>query len=254
MTASGLTLNYQLPYPLQTDGVDVASDMESLATAIDTTLLGKAPINSPTFTGTPSATTANPNTNTTQIATTQFVVNQASSVTPLMNSVAATGTSLKYSREDHVHPSDTATVIASRGGTGQTSYAIGDVLYASGSVTLAKLSSVATGNSLISGGVGAAPSWGKIGLTTHVSGTLPVANGGTGVTSSTGSGSTVLSSNPTISSATMSSPIITGGTITSANLISVTGTQTLNSYRVRNIYVSTTDPGTGNEGDIWLKY
>ena len=39
-------------------------------------------------------------------------------------------------------------------------------------------------SALISGGVGVAPSWGKIGLTTHVSGTLPVANGGTGATSS----------------------------------------------------------------------
>jgi hypothetical protein len=36
---------------------------------------------------------------------------------------------------------------------------------------------------LISGGVGAAPSYGKIGLATHVSGTLPIANGGTGSTS-----------------------------------------------------------------------
>jgi hypothetical protein len=35
--------------------------------------------------------------------------------------------------------------------------------------------------SLISGGVGVAPSYGKIGLTTHVSGILPVATGGTGV-------------------------------------------------------------------------
>jgi hypothetical protein len=38
---------------------------------------------------------------------------------------------------------------------------------------------VATGNALISGGVTTAPSWGKIGLTTHVSGTLPINNGGT---------------------------------------------------------------------------
>jgi hypothetical protein len=36
---------------------------------------------------------------------------------------------------------------------------------------------------LISGGVSANPSWGKIGLATHVDGTLPIANGGTGETS-----------------------------------------------------------------------
>lgn len=66
------------------------------------------------------------------------------------------------------------------GGTGQTSYTIGDLLYASGSTTLSKLADVATGNALISGGIGVAPSWGKIGLTTHVSGALPASNGGTG--------------------------------------------------------------------------
>jgi hypothetical protein len=70
-------------------------------------------------------------------------------------------------------------VPATAGGTGQTSYAVGDLLYANTTTTLAKLADVATGNALISGGVGVAPSWGKIGLTTHVSGVLPVANGGT---------------------------------------------------------------------------
>jgi hypothetical protein len=76
-----------------------------------------------------------------------------------------------------------ATLPATSGGTGFASYAVGDLLYASTSTALSKLADVATGNALISGGVGVAPSWGKIGLTTHVSGTLPVANGGTGITS-----------------------------------------------------------------------
>jgi hypothetical protein len=76
-----------------------------------------------------------------------------------------------------------ATLVATSGGTGQSSYAIGDLLYASTTTALSKLADVATGNALISGGVSVAPSWGKIALTTHVSGTLPVANGGTGLTS-----------------------------------------------------------------------
>jgi hypothetical protein len=42
------------------------------------------------------------------------------------------------------------------------------------------------GNALISGGVGSDPAWGKIGLTTHISGTLAVGNGGTGATTLTG--------------------------------------------------------------------
>ena len=72
---------------------------------------------------------------------------------------------------------------ATSGGTGQASYAIGDILYASTTTALSRLADVATGNALISGGVSTAPSWGKIGLTTHVSGTLPVGNGGTGQSS-----------------------------------------------------------------------
>lgn len=68
---------------------------------------------------------------------------------------------------------------ATAGGTGLTSFAVGDLIYANTTTTLASLADVATGNALISGGVGVAPSWGKIGLTTHVSGVLPVANGGT---------------------------------------------------------------------------
>lgn len=74
-------------------------------------------------------------------------------------------------------------VAAAFGGTGLSSYAVGDIIYASASTpTLSKLADVATGNALISGGVTTAPSWGKIALTTHVSGTLPVANGGLAIT------------------------------------------------------------------------
>ena len=72
------------------------------------------------------------------------------------------------------------------GGTGLTSYTTGDIIYASATNTLSALADVATGNALISGGIGVAPSWGKIGLTTHVSGTLSVTNGGTGVATLSG--------------------------------------------------------------------
>lgn len=88
------------------------------------------------------------------------------------------------------------TLDADNGGTGQSSYAVGDILYASTTSALSKLADVATGNALISGGVTTAPSWGKIGLTTHVSGTLAVGNGGTGLAGLGGDG-TVLGSNGT---------------------------------------------------------
>lgn len=77
------------------------------------------------------------------------------------------------------------TVPVARGGTNIGSYTTGDLIYASASGVLSKLADIATGNALISGGVGAAPAYGKIGLTTHVSGTLPIANGGTNITTYT---------------------------------------------------------------------
>lgn len=56
------------------------------------------------------------------------------------------------------------------GGTGITSYTTGDLIYASGTTSLTKLAAVAANNVLHSNGVGAAPSWGKVILTTDVTG------------------------------------------------------------------------------------
>jgi hypothetical protein len=79
-------------------------------------------------------------------------------------------------------------IAAAYGGTGQSSYAVGDLLYADTTTSLAKLADVAVGNALISGGISAAPSWGKIGAATHISGTLPIANGGTNSTATATAG------------------------------------------------------------------
>jgi hypothetical protein len=127
------------------------------------------------------------------------------------------------------------TLVAANGGTGIASYTIGDILYASGATALSKLAGVATGNVLLSGGVATAPAWGQVGLTTHVTGTLPVANGGTGITSlgtgvatwlgtpssanlasaltdETGSGSAVFATSPTLVTPLLGTP--TSGTLT----------------------------------------
>jgi hypothetical protein len=67
-----------------------------------------APLVSPGLSGTPTSTTAAVNTNTTQIATTQFVVGQAGTASPVMDGLPTVGTSLLYSRQDHIHPTDTS--------------------------------------------------------------------------------------------------------------------------------------------------
>jgi hypothetical protein len=135
------------------------------------------------------------------------------------------------------------TLLAANGGTGYASYAIGDILYASSSTALSKLADVATGNVLLSGGVGTAPAYGKVGLTTHVDGILPVANGGTGisgfgtgvatflatpssanlaaaVTGETGSGALVFASSPTLVTPILGTP--TSGTLTSCTGLPLT--------------------------------
>lgn len=70
------------------------------------------------------------------------------------------------------------------GGTGLTTYAIGDLIYASSATGLARLPASVGGNVLKSG---ATPSWGKVDLSADVTGDLPVSrlDGGTGASSST---------------------------------------------------------------------
>ena len=58
-------------------------------------------------------------------------------------------------------------------------------------------------------------------LTTGVTGTLPVANGGTGVTSSTGSGSNVLSNSPTLVTPNLGTP--SSATLTNATGLPIVG-------------------------------
>ena len=73
----------------------------------------RAPLASPSFTGTPVAPTATTGDNTTQVATTAFVNAEIdndrpySNTNPLANGTAAQGVSSRVSRQDHVHPTDT---------------------------------------------------------------------------------------------------------------------------------------------------
>ena len=64
-----------------------------------------ATLDSPVLTGVPKAPTAAQNATGPQLATLDYVLGQASSATPQNLGVAAAGTSLEYSRGDHVHQS-----------------------------------------------------------------------------------------------------------------------------------------------------
>lgn len=103
--------------------------------------------------------------------------------------VAAAGASLGFGSIDLSASAAVGASIldADNGGTGIASYAVGDLIYASGATAFSKLSDVATGNALLSGGLTTAPLWGKIDLTTTVTGVLPIANGGTGGSSAAAS-------------------------------------------------------------------
>jgi len=139
----------------------------------------------------------------------------------------------------------------SYGGTGISSYTVGDIIYASGTTTLSKLADVATGSALISGGVGVTPSWGKVGLTTHVSGTLPVANGGTGITSFTNSGVLYASSTSTL---TTGSILTFDGTTLVNSAIGVNGGVSAKRFYASAVGDNTDTPGVtpaDNAGGPW---
>ena len=81
---------------------------------INSALNLKAPLASPTFTGTPKAPTPLTSDNSTRIATTAYVKQNIPSVpsaytsNPAMDGTASAGSSAGFSRGDHRHPSDTS--------------------------------------------------------------------------------------------------------------------------------------------------
>lgn len=90
--------------------------------ATDVTAVGGALLVSPAFTGSPTAPTAAPGDNSTNIATTAFVTGAIgaipappapSNANPLMDGTAAPGTAVTWSRADHVHPHDTSIPVGS---------------------------------------------------------------------------------------------------------------------------------------------
>lgn len=100
------------------DHVHPSDTSRASVTYVDAQDALKANLASPTFTGDPKAPTPAAGDNDTSIATTAFVTAalatgggggpSPATVSPLMDGVAAVGTTTKYAREDHRHPSDTS--------------------------------------------------------------------------------------------------------------------------------------------------
>jgi len=107
---------------LTTSGVTKALNLGTggLAGSITNILVGSTTgTSTTTLRGTTNGVTATADTNSVALATTAFVVGQASSTTPAATGTAAVGTSLKYARADHVHanplpPSGTAGQVLSK--------------------------------------------------------------------------------------------------------------------------------------------
>ena len=275
--ATGITPKYSLPFPVSTDPVRVAGDIEDLATRLDEILQEQIEdtsaavwtggtfsngINPPSYNDTAGKmtmslsqdirSTASPEfaglsiTNNVSLSgdisaggnveiasTKQYLINGQSVLSENTLGDSVVGSSLT-SVGNIISGTWSATAISpSKGGTGLTSFNVGDIIYASLSSELAALSAAEQGNSLISNGTSSAPSWGKIGLITHVSGVLPVSNGGTGSTESTGMGSVVLSNSPVITgTTTVDSIFSTGSSFTL--LSSVTESPTSNASLIVN--------------------
>ena len=105
----------------------------------------------------------------------------------------------------NANPTEVGGTVTSVGGTGTVNgITLTGTVTSSGNLTLGgaltgvNLTSQVTGTLPVANGGTGTTSTTFANLTTNVTGTLPVANGGTGVTSSTGTGSTVLSISPAL--------------------------------------------------------
>lgn len=165
---------------VKTTSAGIISSSSAVAQAdvtnLTTDLAAKAPIASPTLTGTPAAPTAAANTNTTQIATTAFVLGQGNTTAGTIAALGAqsAGTSNLYARADHIHPT---TGLA-------TSGANSNITSLSGLTTPLSAAQGGTGLSVLGTGVAT------------FLGTPTSANLASALTDETGSSKVVFSTNP----------------------------------------------------------
>lgn len=164
---------------------------------------------SPALTGTPTAPTAVTGTNTTQIATTAYVVNQIGAISAGVTSFSAGTTGLSPSLATSGAITLAGTLAVANGGTGGTTSTGSGAVVLAQSPTLANPTLGTPASVTLTNATG-------LPILTGTTGTLSVARGGTGVTTSTGTGDVVLSNSPTLVTPAL-------GTPSSINLANATG-------------------------------
>lgn len=116
-----------------------------------------------------------------------------------------------------------------RGGTGLSTVAQGDILYGSASNTITALAKNTTATRYLANtGTNNNPAWAQIDLTNGITGTLPTGNGGTGLTSFTANGVVYASSTSALT--TGSALQFNGSTLSTTGNIYVTGSSNFIGY------------------------
>jgi hypothetical protein len=154
---------------------------------------------SPTLSGTPLAPTASVGTNTTQIATTAYVISQIGEISAGVTSFSTGTTGLTPSAATSGAVTLAGTLAVANGGTGvTTATGTGDVVL-SNSPTLVT-PALGTPSSINLANATGLP------ILTGTTGTLSVARGGTGGTTSTGTGAVVLATSPALVTPALGTP------------------------------------------------
>ena len=218
------------------------------------------------ITGNASAATAAADTNTTQLATTAYVIAQASSTTPTAIGTGAVGTSVKYARADHTHTGVTSVNGSSGAVTGIATTAgnlaqfastsssqlagvisdetgTGNLVFANTPTLVTPVIGAATGTSLsVSGNVTTAGI--ALGTGNLVGGNITATHfgSGAGLTSLTGANVTGTVANATFATsagsattATSATSATTAGTVTTAAQGNITSVGTLTALTVSGV-------------------
>ena len=142
----------------------------------------------------------------------------------------------------------TGTVAIANGGTGATTQ----------QAAMNALAGTQTANRVLRSN-GTNTTLSQVALATDVTGTLPVANGGTGVTTSTGTGDVVLSNSPTLVTPALGTPAsgtLTNCTVDGSNAVGFRGVPSAGAAKTSNYTLATTDIGefveVGSGGSITI--